>query len=64
MPVTFSALELRNYLTTQSNVSAALERGAALEAIDTWLDVAITPFYRQEQERFEYYGKVEVLERV
>jgi len=64
MPVAFSALELRNYLTTQSNVSAALERGASLEATDAWLDAAIAPFYKQERERFEYIGKVQVLERV
>lgn len=64
MPVNFSALELRNYLTTQSNVSAAIEHGETLEAIDVWLDAAIEPLYRHERERFEYYGKVEVLKRV
>ena len=63
LPVTFSALELRSYLTTQSNVSAALERGETLAMIDAWLDTAIAPFYRQAQERFEYFGQVNVLER-
>lgn len=33
-----SALTLHNHLTAQSNVSAAVENGESLEAIDAWLD--------------------------
>lgn len=63
MTVTFSALELRNYLTTQSNVSAALERGERLEAIDAWLDAEVGAFFGQGKETFEYRGSVSVLNR-
>ena len=63
-PVSFTAMELRNYLTTQSNVSAGLERGEALEVVDAWLDASLASLFQEVSEHFGYDGKVEVLERL
>lgn len=61
LPQTMSALALRNYLTTQSNVSVAVEQGASLKDIDSWLDEGIAPHFRKAKEAFEYTGEITVL---
>lgn len=62
-PLTMNAQHLRNYLTTQSNVSVALEAGERLDAIDAQLDAKLAPFFSQELQTLEYAGKVTRLER-
>ena len=59
--MTFTASELRNYLTTQSNVEAALQRGESLQDVDAWLDEELAPFFRhRRRRRFAYLGQVEI----
>ena len=43
-PQQLSAFELRNYLTTQSNISAAVEQGESLSDVDAWLDESLAPY--------------------
>lgn len=54
--IPFSALSLRNYLTTQSNVEVALEGGATLREIDAWLDAELAPFFETEETASFVYG--------
>ena len=63
LPQRLSALELRNYLTTQSNISVAVEAGEPLSAIDACLDEEIAPYFSQPVEVFEYKGQAAVLRR-
>ena len=59
--VTLTTDRLRNYLTTQSNVEAALRRGESLPDIDAWLDKELAPFFRErDSHRFVYVGHAEV----
>ncbi len=59
--VRFDASELRCYLTTQSNVDAALEAGEALRDVDAWLSEELAPFFAVEPIRsFAYPGLLEV----
>ena len=59
--VSFTATELRNYLTTQSNIEAALRRGASLRDVDAWLDNELAPFFRDTaSHRFAYIGYTEI----
>lgn len=61
--LTLTATQLRNYLTTQSNVSTQLEAGESLEAIDSFLDAGLEALFRHDQERFSYPGQVTRLVR-
>lgn len=61
MPQKMTAFELRNYLTTQSNISAAVKRGESLADIDAWLDKGIEPHFSKAIETFEYKGHAGVL---
>jgi len=54
-------LSLRNYLTTQSNISVALDDGQSLNDIDAWLDAGLSPYFQQETESFEYIGQAIIL---
>lgn len=63
-PLQLTALELRNYLSTQSNIAAALERGEQLSDIDACLDKALEPFFVQELASFEYLGQASIIKRV
>jgi ubiquinone/menaquinone biosynthesis C-methylase UbiE len=59
--VTFTASGLRNYLTTQSNIEAALQRGESLQDIDAWLDGELTSFFGHRRSRlFAYVGQLEI----
>jgi len=59
--VSFTATELRCYLTTQSNIEAALRRGASLGDVDGWLDGELAPFFRDSaSHRFAYIGSAEI----
>ncbi|MCA9987158.1 MAG: class I SAM-dependent methyltransferase [Anaerolineales bacterium] len=59
--VPFSAKTLGDYLTTQSNIEAALRTGASLNEIDDWLAAQLAPFFAAEPERaFVYLGRAEV----
>lgn len=60
-PQTLSALELRNYLTSQSNISLALEKGDSLSAVDEWLDASIAPYFSRDKEAFDYRGQCAVV---
>ena len=62
-PQEMSASELRNYLTTQSNISVGVENGEALADIDTWLDKSLSRYFKKSVEIFEYKGKAAVLRR-
>jgi ubiquinone/menaquinone biosynthesis C-methylase UbiE len=62
--VSFSARTLRSYLTTQSNVEAALRRGDSLRDIDAWLDRELAPFFGSSPcRRFAYIGHAEIAGR-
>lgn len=59
--VSFTAAELRSYLTTSSNIEAALRHGAALREVDAWLDNELDPFFREAaSHRFAYIGYAEI----
>ena len=59
--VGFTATGLRSYLTTQSNVEAALRLGASLRDVDAWLDEELAPFFaREPSRRFAYPGLAEI----
>lgn len=59
--VSFTATELRCYMTTQSNIEAALRRGASLRDVDAWLDEELAPFFRDSaSHRFAYIGSAEI----
>ena len=59
-PVAFSAYELRNYLTTQSNIDAVLRQHETLAEIDAWLDAELAQFFAGGSGTFAYPGRVEV----
>lgn len=61
IPQTMSAPALRNYLTSQSNISAAVENGEPLEDIDAWLDTSLEPLFEHPIETFAYEGDVSLL---
>ena len=61
IPLTLSALELRNYFTTQSNVATALDKGQTLAKIDDWLDRELATHFTQPKETFAYRGQAAVL---
>ncbi len=63
IPQEMSALALRNYLTTQSNVSVAVENGDSLSDIDDWLDKSIAPYFSRSTAIFEYKGQAGILRR-
>ena len=59
--VSFTATELRCYLTTSSNIEAALRRGASLRDVDAWLDNELAPFFSDRaSHRFLYIGSAEI----
>jgi hypothetical protein len=59
--VHFTARELRNYLTTSSNIEAALRSGAELPEVDAWLDGELAPFFREAPSMsFSYRGHAEI----
>lgn len=59
--VSFTATELRGYLTTQSNIEAALRRGTALRDVDAWLASELAPFFTDTaSNRFAYIGTAEI----
>jgi ubiquinone/menaquinone biosynthesis C-methylase UbiE len=59
--VSFTATGLRCYLTTSSNIEAALRRGASLRDVDAWLDDELAPFFRDSaSHRFAYVGSAEI----
>ena len=63
LPVQFTAHQLRNYLTTQSNIDVALQAGASLAEIDAWLNAALRPFFTNEKEVFAYFGGLTIVRR-
>jgi ubiquinone/menaquinone biosynthesis C-methylase UbiE len=59
--VAFTADELRSYLTTSTNIDAALQGGESLQDVDAWLDEELRPFFRERRiHRFAYIGKAEI----
>jgi ubiquinone/menaquinone biosynthesis C-methylase UbiE len=59
--VGFTATELRSYLTTSSNIDAALQAGALLRDVDGWLEDELAPFFRgSESQRFMYIGSADI----
>lgn len=62
--VPMSRDQLAHYLTTQSNVSAVLERGEeTLEETTEWLSDAVAPFFRNHEEVFPFGGSAWLLQR-
>jgi SAM-dependent methyltransferase len=58
--VTFSRDGLREYLTSQSNIEAALDAGAALADVDDWLDAELARFIPSGDTRtFRYDGQAD-----
>ena len=58
--VEFSARELRDYLTTQSNVEMAISSGTTLDDVDRWLDSALARFFEGVDRRtFAYRGRAD-----
>ena len=64
LEVAFSVRDLRDYLTTQSNVEAALRAGEGLEELDAWLDAELMRFFDGGPRRFAYRGRAETARRV
>ena len=59
--VSFTATDLRGYVTTQTNIEAALRRGTILLDVDAWLESEIAPFFRDTaSNRFAYIGTAEI----
>jgi ubiquinone/menaquinone biosynthesis C-methylase UbiE len=52
--VDFDSLELRNYLMTQSNIDAAIDKGHSAESVEGWIDDGVKPFFNTENEQFIY----------
>jgi SAM-dependent methyltransferase len=63
VPLRFSLAALRHYLTTQSNIAAALERGETLAEVDAWLEAELRPYFSQPVHTFRYLGQAEVVRR-
>lgn len=56
--------QLAHYLTTQSNVSAVLERGEeTLDNVTEWLEHAVGSFFRAHEEVFPFGGSAWLLQR-
>ena len=65
LQVDFTARGLRDYLTSQSNVEAALRAGARIEEVDAWLDGELAAFFDGAAARaFAYEGRAELARRV
>jgi len=58
IPVRFSLSELRIYLTTQSNVIAAVEKGESLESVRDWLNKSLSTQFHAERPTFRFCGEV------
>jgi SAM-dependent methyltransferase len=62
--VGFSVEEMAAYLTTQSNVIAAVERGGeSLAEVGDWLTRAVVPFFTRERMTFPFAGSIEYLRK-
>ena len=62
--VPMSREELALYLTTQSNVSAAVERGGeSIETATNWLYHSVGPFFDRPEQRFGFGGTAWLLQR-
>jgi ubiquinone/menaquinone biosynthesis C-methylase UbiE len=62
--VSMSGEQLSHYLTTQSNVSAVLEReGETIEDATEWLQKAVAPFFASQEEEFPFGGSAWLLQR-
>lgn len=62
--VSFSPEELIEYLSTQTNVIAAVEeRGEKLEDVFAWLTGLVTPFFPAPRATFEFGGLIWYLRR-
>lgn len=59
--IVLSADALRCYLTTQSNIDAALIAGQELDQVDEWLSSGLAPFFEGDtKQHFKYVGRAEV----
>jgi len=64
--VQFTKTELILYFTTQSNITAAVQRGRSYEDIENWLNAQLTPFFETEsvQKTFAFGNWVKYLKRI
>ena len=63
--VSFSVEELADYLTTQSNVTAAVESGAeSLESVRAWLAGSLAPIFERPRGTFRFGGVIEYLQKI
>lgn len=59
--IDFTRVELRSYLTTQSNVQVVLNAGEPSAAVDAWLDAELSEYFPSGgSESFAYHGRLEV----
>lgn len=62
--VDFGAENLGRYLTTQSNIIAAVERGkTSLEEVCQWLNASLEPFFLDGPQTFEFGGTIWYLQK-
>ena len=59
----YSVDDLVAYLTTQSNVGAAVEAGGDMEGITTAIRAEVAPFFRKPVESFAFTGSLAVFRR-
>lgn len=62
-PVTFAPADLIGYLSTHSNVIAALAKGEPLEAVHDWLESSLRPFFREPRASFPFSGEIWIFRR-
>jgi hypothetical protein len=62
--VAFSKENLVHYLTTQSNIIAAVAEGEwSLESVCDWLYASLDPFFRGQEAAFEFGGAIWYLQK-
>jgi hypothetical protein len=63
MPVSFAQADLAGYLTTHSNVIAALAGGEPLDSVNDWLQTSLRPFFRGTPAAFPFSGEIWIFRR-
>jgi SAM-dependent methyltransferase len=62
---TYSQTELVAYLTTQTNVTAAVAgKTETMGQVRDWLNITLQPFFLGEQRTFDYAGSLSLLQKV
>lgn len=62
--VFFSLDELILYLTTQSNISAAVATGKTYEEIESWLQASLKPFFKEEKRTLCFGNWIKYIQKI